>query len=78
MSSEYMENLLGMSKMSCPRIAKSQDIAKENKHNFVNEGLEYVINQRLECGRCFSEPRWHHQKFIIAVMGMEGCLVDVI
>jgi hypothetical protein len=32
----------------------------------------------LECGRRFSEPRWHHQKFIIAVMGMEGCLVDVI
>lgn len=38
--------------------------------------LENLIHESLECFWCIGEAKRHDEKFEMAVVGREGCLID--
>ena len=64
--------------MLIPSIAINQYVIKKNKDVPSQECLENIGHQGLECRRSIGESKRHDQKFVVAIMGAKGGLMDVV
>jgi hypothetical protein len=61
-----------------PGCAVNQNIVEENQHKPPKVWSEYVVHQSLEGGRCFRESEQHDQKLVVAMVGAECRVGNVI
>ena len=67
-----------MLEMLNPGFTIDEDIIEEDQNEVSQVGPKYFIHQCLERGRGICEAKWHHQKFIMAIMCAESCFRDII
>jgi len=60
------------------RRTKNQNIVEEYNNIFSEERSECVVHGGLEGGRCIVEAKRHNLKFVMSVVGAEGCFVNII
>jgi hypothetical protein len=74
---QLIEDHLDMLQMFCPCGTIDQNIVKENQHKHANEGLHDLIHQRLKCGGCIREPKWHDGELEVALVCSERHFLNV-
>ena len=67
-----------MLEMLNPCFTIDENIIKEDQHEVLQVGTKYFIHQCLEHGRGICESKWHDQKFIMAIVFVEICSMDII
>lgn len=51
---------------------------KEDNNKLTEVWMKNEVHYSLEGGMGITETEWHDKKFIVAIMGSEGCLVYII
>ena len=59
-------------------FAINQNVIQENNDTSVQEGAENIIHEGHECGRGIRESKWKYAEFIVAILGSEGSLRDIL
>ncbi len=59
-----MEHLSEMLHMLFHIVAIDQNVIYVYDHEVIKPLLENVIHESAKCGKCISESKRHHQKFI--------------
>ena len=75
---EKLQYKIQMLEMLSPGFTIDEDIIKEDQNEFSQVGPKYFIHQCLEHGRGICESKWHDQKFIMAIVFVEICSMDII
>ena len=64
--------------MLIPSFAINQCVIKKNKDVPSQECSKNIVHQGLECRQSIGESKRHDQKFVVAIMGAKGGLMDVV
>ena len=59
-------------------FAINQYVIKKNKDVPSQECSENIVHQGLECRRSIDESKGHDQKFVVAIIGAKGGLMDIV
>ena len=75
---EDLEDLANVLGVFFVILAVNQDVINVNDYTNVEEGSEDILNESLECGWGIGESKGHDLILIMAILGMESCLLNVI
>ena len=61
-----------------PQRAVDENIVEKDQHKPPQVGAKDIVHQRLECRWGIGEAERHHQELVVAVVGAEGGLGNVV
>jgi hypothetical protein len=63
--------------MFCHGVAIDEDVIEEHKDKLSQMAPKY-LHQTLEYGKSISQAKRHDQEFIVPIMSLECCLVNIL
>lgn len=58
--------------MFLKRLAKDEDIVEENNDELTKRHVEHTVHHGLKRRGRIRQPKWHHKKLEMVVVGAEG------
>ena len=58
-------------------LGKDQYIVQVYNTKVINQAVQCLVNIGLECGQCVGEAHGYHHEFIMAIPGVESCLLFI-